>query len=449
VSTTNVLFILTDDQGVWAAGCYGNPEIRTPNLDRLAATGTRFDNFFVATPVCSPSRATLLTGRIPSQHGVHDWIRGGNVGPGAIRYLEGETCTTDIMARHGWTCGLSGKWHLGDSQIPQHGFHDWFVHQLGGGPYNDAPMVRNGQLMNEPGYVTDVITDEALRLLDRYAGDAYPFYLSVHYTAPHSPWTGHPQEIVDSYDDCPFASCPQEPMHPWARGLTEQNLGNRESLKGYFAAVTAMDANVGRLLNRLESLGLRENTLVVFLSDNGFSCGHHGFWGKGNGTSPRNMYENSIKVPFIVSRPGQIPEGRVETAMVSAYDVMPTLLDYLGLPIPGAERNLPGQSFAPLLKGEPSLGHECVVIYDEYGPVRMVRTQEWKYVYRHAYGPHELYNLVDDLDERRNLVDEPGQHTRIAELKAMMDEWFARYVDPVRDGLRQDGTLHGQTELAR
>jgi arylsulfatase A-like enzyme len=90
-----------------------------------------------------------------------------------------------------------------------------------------------------------------------------------------------------------------------------------------------------------------------------------------------------------------------------------------------------------------------VVIYDEYGPVRMVRTQEWKYVYRHAYGPHELYNLVDDLDERRNLVDEPGQHTRIAELKAMMDEWFARYVDPVRDGLRQDGTLHGQTELAR
>ena len=296
VNKPNVLFILTDDQGVWAAGCYGNPEIRTPNLDRLAATGTRFENFFVATPVCSPSRATLLTGRIPSQHGVHDWIREGNVGPEAIRYLEGETCTTDLLARHGWTCGLSGKWHLGDSQIPQHGFSDWFVHQRGGGPYNDAPMVRNGQLVDEPGYVTDVITDEALRLLDRYADAAAsgaPFYLSVHYTAPHSPWTGHPQAIVDSYEDCPFDSCPQEPIHPWAISLTEQHLGSRESLKGYFAAVTAMDANVGRLLDRLEALGLRENTLVVFLSDNGFSCGQHGFWGKGNGTSPRNMYEYS------------------------------------------------------------------------------------------------------------------------------------------------------------
>jgi arylsulfatase A-like enzyme len=310
-------------------------------------------------------------------------------------------------------------------------------------------------LVNEPGYVTDVITDEALRLLDRYAEGGYPFYLSVHYTAPHSPWTGHPQDIVDSYDDCPFASCPQEAMHPWARSLTEQNLGNRESLKGYFAAVTAMDANVGRLLDRLEQLGLRENTLVVFVSDNGFSCGQHGFWGKGNGTSPRNMYENSIKVPFIASQPGPIPEGRVETAMVSAYDVMPTLLEYLDLPIPSSERNLPGQSFAPLLvdrprsAGEPSSGHECVVIYDEYGPVRMVRTEEWKYVYRHAHGPHELYNLVEDPDERQNLVDEPGQQARIDELKAMMDEWFARYVDPVRDGLRQDGTIHGQTELAR
>jgi choline-sulfatase len=455
VSKPNVLFILTDDQGVWATGCYGNPEIRTPNLDRLAATGTRFDNFFVATPVCSPSRATLLTGRIPSQHGVHDWIREGNVGPDAIRYLEGELCTTDLLARHGWTCGLSGKWHLGDSQIPQHGFSDWFVHQRGGGPYNDAPMVRNGQLVNEPGYVTDVITDEALRLMDKYAEGGYPFYLSVHYTAPHSPWTGHPQEIVDSYENCPFASCPQEPMHPWAISLTEQHLGNRESLKGYFAAVTAMDANVGRLLDRLEQLGLRENTLVVFLSDNGFSCGQHGFWGKGNGTSPRNMYENSIRVPLIASHPGRIPEGRVETAMVSAYDVMPTLLDYLGLPIPSAERNLPGQSFAPLLAdrlrsdGKPSEGHKCVVIYDEYGPVRMVRTQEWKYVYRHAHGPHELYNLIDDPDERQNLVNEPNQQERITELKAMMDEWFARYVDPVRDGLRQDGMLHGQIELAR
>ena len=105
---TNVIFILTDDKGVWAAGCYGNPEIRTPNIDRLAESGMRFENFFVATPVCSPSRATLFTGRISSQHGVHDLIRGGNVGPDAIRYMEGETAYTDIMAQHGYVCGMSG-----------------------------------------------------------------------------------------------------------------------------------------------------------------------------------------------------------------------------------------------------------------------------------------------------------------------------------------------------
>jgi arylsulfatase A-like enzyme len=440
---TNVVVVLTDDQGPWAAGCYGNPEIRTPNIDRLAATGVRFANFFVATPVCSPSRATLLTGRIPSQHGVHDWISGGNAGVGAIRYLEGELAYTDVLARHGWTCGLSGKWHLGDSQTPQCGFTDWYAHQSGGGDYNAAPVVREGQLIIERGYITDVITEEALKTLDKYAAGGYPFYLSVHYTAPHSPWTGHPQEIVDSYDDCPFESCPQEPRHPDATGLTDQCLGDRESLKGYFAAVTAMDANLGRILDALEAKGLRESTLVVFLSDNGFSCGQQGFWGKGNGTYPRNMYENSIKVPAIFSQPGRIPEKRVEEGMVSAYDFMPTLLDYLGAPIP-ADRNLPGSSFAAALRGGRLEGRDRVVIYDEYGPVRMIRSKEWKFVYRHAAGPHQLFDLRNDPGERTNLASDPAQAGRIRELKGEMDEWFARYVVPSRDGLREEGSRQGQ-----
>ena len=229
--------------------------------------------------------------------------------------------------------------------------------------------------------------------------------------------------------------------------LTDENLGNRESLKGYFAAVTAMDANVGRILDRLESLGIQEETLVVFLSDNGFSCGHHGFWGKGNGTNPRNMYENSIKVPAIFHCPARIPEGVVEHAMVSAYDFMPTLLDFLDLPAP-TDRNLPGRSFLPALCGNPLPEREQVVIFDEYGPVRMIRTREWKYVYRHAAGPHELYNLIEDPDERDNLAGDAAHRARIAELKVRMDDWFARYVDPRKDGLRQDGTAEGQTGLA-
>ncbi len=284
----NILFILTDDQGPWALCCAGNDEIRTPGLDRIAATGVRFEHFLCASPVCSPSRASFLTGRMPSQHGVHDWIREGNVGDDAALYLEGETACTDVLAAHGYKVGLSGKWHLGHSQLVQHGFSHWYVHQRGGGDYNRPPMIRDGQLVTEDGYVTNLITDDALAFLDAHAGGPEPFYLGVHYTAPHSPWTGHPRDIVDSYDDCPFDTCPQEPIHEWARGhgLSEGCLGNREMLKGYFAAVTAMDADVVRLLDRLQTLGLRERTLVVFASDNGFSCGHHGFWGKGNGTFP-------------------------------------------------------------------------------------------------------------------------------------------------------------------
>jgi len=443
----NVIVILTDDQGVWASGCYGNSEIRTPHIDRLAATGVRFEDFFCTSPVCSPARATLLTGAIPSRHGVHDWIRGGNVPPDAAVYLENQIAYTDVMVDHGYTCGISGKWHLGASQLAQHGFSHWFVHQMGGGPYNDAPMVRNGELATEPGYVTNVITDDALAFIDAQAGardrpGERPFYLSVHYTAPHSPWTGHPQAIVDSYDDCPFASCPQEARHPWAVPFTDEHLGNRESLKGYFAAVTAMDADVGRILDRLEALGLRDDTLVVFTSDNGYSCGSHGFWGKGNGTFPLNMLENSVRVPLIFSHPGGLPQGRVVDALASGYDFAPTLLDYLGLP--ALEGGQPGGSLRPLLTGESEEGRESIVVYAEYGPTRMLRTRDWKYVHRYPYGPHELYNLRDDPDERENRADERQQAGRMRELRQELAAWFARYVDPTRDGVALPVTGYGQ-----
>jgi arylsulfatase A-like enzyme len=264
---------------------------------------------------------------------------------------------------------------------------------------------------------------------------------------------------VDSYADCPFDSCPQEPKHPWAGSLTDQNLGNRAGLQGYFAAVTAMDANVGRILDWLEERGLRESTLIFFTSDNGFSCGQHGFWGKGNGTFPQNMYENSVKVPTLISRPGHIPAGIVSDALLSHYDFFPTLLDYLDLPIPDADE-LPGRSFVPLLRGEGPSGQEYVVaggpasnpegrsVHDEYGPVRMVRTQDWKYVHRYPYGPHELYDLRNDPDERTNLVDDPECQSIRQELKGELDAWFVRYGDLARDGVREAVTGKGQLDLA-
>jgi len=440
----NVVFILTDDQGPWAAGCCGNQEIRTPNIDRLAAAGVRFENFFCASPVCSPARASLMTGRIPSQHGVHDWIRHRNMPPNAARYVEGFTCYTDVLAEAGYTCGLSGKWHLGDSAAPQHGFTSWLTIPYGGSQYNDAEVVRaDGSVEVAPGYLSDVFTDEALRFIREHAEET--FYLSVHYNAPHSPWEGHPPEIVGSYDGCPFKSCPQEAAHPGARPWMRRHLGDRESLKGYFAAVTAMDLGVGRILDELESLGLRRSTLVVFTSDNGYSCGHHGFWGKGNGTLPLNMYENSIKVPFIVSQPGRVPEGRVTPAMMSQYDFMPTLLDYVGLP-PLRDEALPGASFLPVWLGERDEARHEVVVYDEYGPVRMIRTPEWKYVHRYPYGPHELFDLVNDPDERRNLAGEQSRRALVGEMRARLARWFQRYVVPQMDGLRTGCTGVGQAD---
>ena len=473
---TNVLFILTDDQGPWAMGCAGNDEIRTPHLDRLAASGARFSHFFCSSPVCSPSRASFLTGRIPSQHGVHDWIREGNVGDDTAAYLEGEIAYTDVLAGRGWDCALSGKWHLGHSQLVQHGFSHWYTHQRGGGDYNLPEMIRDGELLTEQGYVTHLITDDALVYLDRRAdaidsapaGDPPPpFYLSVHYTAPHSPWTGHPQDIVDSYEGCSFDSCPQEPIHPWAigHGLTEGSLGNREHLKGYFAAVTAMDADVGRLLDKLEKRNLRDDTLVVFVSDNGFSCGHHGFWGKGNGTFPLNMYENSVTVPFLISQPGRIEAGTVVDDLHNAYDVFPTLLDYLHVDMPDDGMDRPGRSFVSTLDGSgratttASQGHDAIVVdggepgrpeYAEYGASRMVRTRRWKYVDRGAELPAELYDLTEDPDERTNLAEDGGYTAVGNELRGVLHDWFAtRMRNSTVDGRQYPISGGGQLQPVR
>lgn len=442
----NIICILSDDHGEWAMGCAGNREIRTPNLDRLAATGMRFSNFFCASPVCSPARASLLTGRIPSQHGIHDWLRAGHEGyDDNEEYLKDQTGYTNVLASNGYICGISGKWHLGKSIQPQKCFSHWYVHQRGGGPYYGAPMIREGKPLNEAGYITDVITDDALHCLEEYARADAPFYHSVHYTAPHSPWIdNHPREIVDSYDEYTFDTCPQGEIHPDAIELTAEVQNNpRENLKGYFAAVTAMDANIGRILHKIEALHLRESTLVIYLSDNGFSCGQHGFWGKGNGTFPLNMYDESVKVPAIMSQPGCIPQGVVCDELVSAYDFMPTLLEYAGLPMP-LENDLPGRSFLPLLSGDQETVQNHVVVFDEYGPVRMIRSKRWKYVHRYPYGPNELYNLISDPRETVNLANDKKHDNIIAALKSEMENWFFRYVDPALDGTREAVSGLGQ-----
>jgi choline-sulfatase len=459
---TNVVFILTDDQGPWAMRCAGNSEIISPNLDRLAETGIRFENFFCASPVCSPARASLLTGRIPSQHGVHDWLSAGDTiakyepikNGQLIEYLKGQPGYTDFLAAGGYKCGISGKWHLGDSHHRQKSFDFWKVHAKGGGPYYGAPMIKEGKVYEEPRYVTDVITDNALQFLGNRKTDENPFYLSVHYTAPHSPWNreNHPEKVFDRYyKECPFDSLPFGLAPPdWVENvgvLTPREEGKRRvSLSGYFTAIEEMDRNVGRILDWLEENDLRENTLVVFTGDNGMNMGHHGVFGKGNATFPLNMLEESVKVPFIISHPGIIQQGKINRQLVSQYDFMPTLLDYLNIENPESSK-LPGRSFAGLLKGENTETHDHLVVFDEYGPVRMVRTEDWKYVHRYPYGPNELYNLRQDPEETENLADNPASKTKLKEMRGLLQDWFLRYADPGKDGTHESVTGAGQIGL--
>ena len=445
----NIVFLLSDDQGWWSLGCTGNQEIHTPNIDRLAREGMRFDDFFCASPVCSPARASLLTGCIPSQHGIHDWLRDDDDRQAAIEYLAGQYSYTKALAAAGYDCALSGKWHMGASEKPQQGFGHWFCHKSGGGPYYGAPMYRDGKLYREERYVTDAITEDALSYLDSRAGQENPFFLYVGYTAPHAPWlNNHPKAYTDLYEDCPFNSVPHLPRHPDSIYLTDEVAKDvRGNLIGYYAAVTAMDAGIGRILEKLDSLGMTEDTLVVFTSDNGFSCGHHGFWGKGNATFPLNMYEESVKVPFIARHPGRIPAGTVCDALVSAYDFMPTLLEYAQVPAADAYRR-PGVSFAAALEGKPVSQREEVVVMDEYGPNRMIRGRRFKYITRYPYGPEELYDLLNDPGETRNLMKEDAWQSLGQTMKRRLEEWFAIYVDPAIDGAKEPVFGSGQIGMA-
>lgn len=467
----NILFILSDDQGSWAMHCAGTEELYTPNLDSIAENGVRFDDFFCVSPVCSPARASLLTGTIPSAHGIHDWLLSGNLDQKdlagkttpymggyhqesrAIPYLESQLTYTDVLNENGYTCALAGKWHLGDSMHPQHGFSKWYTIGRGGCMYMLPDVIENGEIHNEETYVTELFTDKALDYMKEMQEEGAPWYLSVHYTAPHSPWSEdqHPKKWIDYYKNCDFSSIPDIPDHPdMVTGPVYGTPRRRSNLVGYFAAISAMDEQIGRLLKAVP-----DNTLIIFAGDNGMSMGHHGVWGKGNATFPMNMYDSAVKVPFLMQWKGHIPENKVLTDMVSAYDVFPTLMDLLGISW-SSPRPLPGKSFASLLSKENAEKmenesfdkEEAIVIYDEYGPVRMIRTRKWKYVHRYPYGYHELYDLANDPGETVNLYEDPAYRDIMISLRSRLEDWFESYVDPAIDGSRLGVRGEGQMDRA-
>ena len=203
-----------------------------------------------------------------------------------------------------------------------------------------------------------------------------------------------------------------------------------------------MDAGVGKLLDRLEELKVAEDTLVIFTSDNGMNMGHHGIWGKGNGTFPFNLFDTAVKVPFIARWQGVIPAGRLTESMCSHYDIIQTLKELLGLTgeLPDG---LPGKSFASVLTGGADTDNH-VVILDEYGPGRMIRSREWKYIHRYPYGPNELYHLSEDPEEKKNLAGCAAYEEIRCELLDRLQKWYAKYADASVDGSREPVTGMGQ-----
>jgi len=428
----NVVFFMTDDHGAWSLGSYGCVEMKTPNLDRLAAEGMRFTRAFSCTPVCSPSRATYYTGKLPSHHGVQDFLLADDsYGPKSTKFLEGQTTFAEILKAQGYSCGLVGKWHLGHDTEAQSGFDYWYTTPRGGGTYKDAEFSVNGEVVKDTGYKTDFVGDGALDFLDK--NHDRPFCLVVPFFAPHSPYDYQPEKYREPYADSEFSCYPHMDLHPQRRGRFEQYHGSREAYTSYSALVTGVDANVGRVIDKLDELGVRDNTVVVFSADQGFNCGHHGVWGKGNATIPFNMFEESIQIPLIWNHPGQIEAGQEVSAMVSSYDFFPTVLDYLGVDAEPAPERI-GRSYAGFLRGAPPEWSNDV--YFEYGYTRAVRTENLKYVERSDGWPNELFDLEDDPGETINRVGKPEYRERRLALQQRLHAFFDQAGAPPIDDWR-------------
>jgi len=424
----NVVMFMTDDHGAWATGAYGCREILTPHIDALAKGGARFSNAFASTPVCSPSRMTWLTGTLPSTHGVQDYlVPEDSFGPTARPWLEGHLTYSEVLARNGYQLGLCGKWHMGNDDRAQAGFSYWASVPGGAGPYRDPAFVHNGKPETIHKFKTDAVGDFAIDFLNQQKA-GQPFYLLVPFYAPHTPYDYQPDEYRKPYLDSAFSCFPDVPQSPWQNENLKRMHGKREPKLAYSALISGVDANVGRVVRRLEELGVRDNTLVIFTADQGWNAGHHGVWGKGNGTQPFNMYEESLRVPLIWNHPGRIAPGQVLPALVSSYDYFPTILDYLDIKAPPPEPRRVGRSYKPFLQGK-SLAWRTRLFF-EYAYVRALRTSNLKFIERADGWPSEFYDLEADPGEARNVIDDPVYAKQVRELRRELDGYFQKIGAP-------------------
>ena len=436
VARPNVVFILADNEGAWQLGCYGNPDIRTPNIDRLAEEGIRFTRALSSSnPVCSPARATFFTGLIPSQHGVHSFLETKILmGPQAYDTLAEFTTFSKVLHDEGYVCGLSGKWHLGDCLKPSEGFSFWCTKPDGGTlEFYNQNVIEDGQVRREEGYTTDLWTRRGIEFIEQ--NKDHPFFLYLAYNGPYGlgPLMLNPAQNrhAEYYADKLFPSFPRDAMHPWQHDNKKFH-NNLKAIRRVAAETSGVDDGVGEIMGALKRLGLDENTLVIYAADQGWMGGQNGMWGMGDHFRPIGAHELMMQIPFIFRQPGHIPAGQTADNIVSNYDFMPSVLSYLGLgdKMPQLPPS-PGRDFAPVLRGE-TIPWDNVMYY-EMETCRAIRAERWKCVLRHPEGPHELYDMQADPQERFNLYGQPGTEAVRAEMTQRLNDFFARYADPQYD----------------
>lgn len=446
----NILVFFTDDHAQWLQQAYGNSEVKTPNMERIARRGVRLTNAYTTCPVCSPSRASFFTGRMPSQHGIHDWIEESKQAY-AYPWLKGQTLISELLKSAGYHTGLVGKWHCGEERYPHPGFDSWFSYWVSQYPHNGQQNFSdNGKHVTANGLQSPFFTEQAIHFLKKHYSDTStahsPFFLFVGYTDTHSPHTQMPDDLVAEYRDAAFRDIPSEPF-PQVHGtplipVSVDADEEKRKRQEYYAAASSVDREVGKVLDTLEALGQSENTIVVYTGDHGLNAGHHGMWEKGNGTIPQNFFEESIRVPCAIAwEKGEVVSGLSCDLPVNHCDLFATLLDAAAVQLDERTRrqiNSPGQSYLAHLRGHSVGGWRDDVIC-EYGNARMIKRSGYKLILRYPFRgisfPNELYDLVADPRETTNVYEEPKRRLLIAQMTDRLNGFFAQHSDPVHDGL--------------
>lgn len=437
----NVVLVLADDLGAWMTGCYGNADIKTPNIDLLAKSGVRFINSFVTTPICSASRATLFTGRTPSQHGIHDFLTADPIAdpPQGQKDVPAsfarELFLSDLLAKAGYRCGYSGKWHLGNDAKPGRSFDFTYTFEGGSSRYQDPVMFLNGARSDEKGYLADLITQRACDYIDQQK-KGQPFFLTVAHFNPHTPYDGHPQKYYDMYKDSSFDSFGIQPAAANALREKEMLADARANIRKCAASVTALDDQLGVLRRKLFQKGFTDDTVIIFTSDNGYLLGRHGLWSKGLASDPINMYEEVVKVPMIWSWAGKTPVESVRPEMVSFTDFAPTVCEMAGIQPPEASR-LSGKSYlsqvtnSALPKGE--VWED--IVFGHFRNTAMARDNRFKLVLRNdGEGPNELYDLRGDARELANQYENAQYITVRQRLTTRLAAWREQTAGPAQAG---------------